>query len=352
LPVNVQCPTCGSTCQVDNLVVGMTVKCGKCGQPFGVRSPPAPTAPAGAPKIKMSVKPTSDDEISLVLDGPGAAALFAADPVPRLAVAPPVAAYRLDIGSATSPGRVRTRNEDSFLVHQMSWSNLERRRDLAAIVVADGLGGHEAGDQASGMVIRTIGASLAALLPGALSGQVPGPGPALAATITQAIRDANKAVHQRGKSETGCKGMASTAAVVLVWDGQVRIGHVGDCRVYHLRGDRLAQVTRDQTLVERMVELGQLSPKEALTHPARNEVTQAIGNYADIAPASYEMKLEPGDWLIVACDGLHAHVDSKMLQETIRKASGPAWALAQTLVDMANQGGGSDNCTVVALRCY
>jgi serine/threonine protein phosphatase PrpC len=137
-----------------------------------------------------------------------------------------------------------------------------------------------------------------------------------------------------------------------VWDGQVKIGHVGDCRVVHFRGDRAIQITRDQTLVERMVELGQLSPKEALTHPARNEVTQAIGSYGDIAPASYEMKVEPGEWLIVACDGLHAHVDAKLFQETMRKASGPAWSVAQNLVDLANQGGGSDNCTVVVVRCY
>jgi protein phosphatase len=336
---------------VDDQFVGATVKCGKCAQPFTARSSPA-SAPRGAAdtvKIKMSIKPAVDDEIDIVLDGEGAAALQ--DPT-EATVPPPVALYRLDVGGATSHGRVRNRNEDSFSIQQTSWSNLDRRRDLAAVVVADGLGGHEAGDQASGMVIRTVGASMSALLHGALSGQIPNPSPALAGNIAQAIRDANKAVHQRGKSEAACKGMCSTAAVALVWDGQVKIGHVGDCRVYHVRGDRLAQVTRDQTLVERMVELGQLTPKEALTHPARNEVTQAIGKYGDIAPASYELKLEPGDWLIVACDGLHAHVDSKMLLDAIRKASGPAWILAQSLVDLANQGGGSDNCTVVALRCY
>jgi protein phosphatase len=342
---------------VENQFLGTTLKCGKCAKPFAVRAPspapPAATAGSAAPpvKIKMSVKPLSDDDITFVLDGPGAAALQAPEPAAPLAE-PTVLSYRLDIGSATSPGRVRTRNEDSFLVQQLSWSNLDRRNDLAAVVVADGLGGHEAGDQASGMVVRTIGASMIALLHGALGGQIPAPSPALAGSIAQAIKDANKAVHQRGKREPGCKGMASTAAVVLVWNGHAKIGHIGDCRVYHFRGDRLGQVTRDQTLVERMVELGQLTPKEALTHPARNEVTQAIGNYADIAPASYELKLDTGDWLIVACDGLHAHVDSKMLQETLRKNTAPARLLAQHLVDMANQEGGSDNCTVVALRCY
>jgi len=140
--------------------------------------------------------------------------------------------------------------------------------------------------------------------------------------------------------------------VVLFWDGKVKVGHVGDCRVYHQRGDNLTQVTRDQTLVERMVELGQLTPKEALTHPARSEVLQAIGNYAEIAPAAYQLQLAAGDWLIVACDGLHTHVNNAKLQEAIRQAAPAAAALAQQLVDQANQRGGTDNCTVVAVRCY
>src|SRR5262249_23300713 len=163
---------------------------------------------------------------------------------------------------------VRKRNEDSFLVQQLSYSNLDRRRDIALIVVADGLGGHEAGDQASGMAIRQIGAGLAPLLQGALAGQTPDPTPAMpAATIERVIKETNRAVHRRGQTEAGCKGMGATAAVVLIWDWQVKIGHIGDCRVYHQRADKLTQVTRDQTLVERMVELGQLTRQQALTHP-------------------------------------------------------------------------------------
>jgi protein phosphatase len=299
----------------------------------------------------MSVKPGVEEDLMLVLDGPAAAAL--AEPVPAQPAPVAAATYRLDIGSATSPGRVRKRNEDSFLVHQWSWCNLDRRRDMAAIVVADGLGGHEAGDQASGMAIRQIGAELAPLFRGALSGQITDPAPALLAeTIERSIKETNRAVHRRGQTEAGCRGMGATAVVVLIWDGQVKIGHVGDCRVYHQGADKLTQVTRDQTLVERMVELGQLTPKEALTHPARSEVLQAIGNYAEIAPASYQLQLLAGDWVIVACDGLHTHVNAGQLQESICRAAPAAAALAQQLVDLANQGGGTDNCTVVAVRCY
>jgi protein phosphatase len=299
----------------------------------------------------MSVKPGVEEDIALVLDGPAAPLLEQAAAAP--APAPVPAGCRLDVGGATSPGRVRKRNEDSFLFQLLSWSNLDRRRDLALAVVADGLGGHEAGDLASGMAVRIIGAGLAPLFQSALGGKLQGdPQRLLAETIDRTIRDANSAVHSRRNNEAGCRGMGSTAAVVLVWDGGVEIGHVGDCRVYHSRPDLLTQVTRDQTLVERMVELGQLTPQEALTHPARSEVTQAIGNHSEIAPAAYQLQLAAGDWLIVACDGLHAHVDPRQIQEVVRKSNAGASVLAHQLVELANQGGGSDNCTVVAIRCY
>ena len=114
----------------------------------------------------------------------------------------------------------------------------------------------------------------------------------------------------------------------------------------------MTQVTRDQTLVNRMVELGQLTPKEAVGHPASNEVLQAIGTRTTIEPAHYKLQLVPGDWLLVACDGLHVQVDDRSLQAMVSKAPPSAALLANRLVDMADQSGGADNCTVVAVRCY
>jgi protein phosphatase len=333
---------------VDNQFLGATLKCGKCTQPFTVRA--MPTQPADRPIVKMSIKPSVDEEIDLVLDGPAAAALL--QPPPPKA-APPAATFHLDIGSATSPGRVRKRNEDSFMVQKLAWTNLDQRHELALVIVADGLGGHEAGDQASGMAVRLIGASLAPLFSSALSGQIVSPDAAtVAESIDRAIKEANRAVYRRGQTEPRCKGMGATGAVVLVWDGQVQIGHVGDCRVYHYQAGQAVQITRDQTLVMRMVELGQLTPKEALTHPARTEVTQAIGNQSEIAPAAYQLTLTAGDWLIVASDGLHTHVDIAVMQDAIRKSVPSAGALAHHLVELVNHGGGSDNCTVAAIRCY
>jgi PPM family protein phosphatase len=303
VPVPVLCPHCGSPCLLAEQHLGVTLQCAKCGNLFAAQAPPA---------------------------------------VPRL-----------DVGSATSPGRVRSRNEDSFLVQHLTWSNLNERHEIALVVVADGMGGHDAGDRASGLVTRTVSGSLAALLGGALSGQFKGATPpVLAGTLAYALQEANRGVLAQARGEPACKGMGATAAVVLVWDGLVLVGHVGDCRVYHQHAGRLTRVTKDQTLVARMVELGTLSPKEALHHPARNEVYQAIGRQPVLEPAAHQLRVVPGDWLLVACDGLHAHLDDPALQAEVGKAAPSAGVLAQQLVDLVNQRGGSDNCTVVAVRCW
>jgi protein phosphatase len=295
------------------------------------------------------------DEVTLDLDAPDAAAPPEPGEAPRRTTAgaevlPLPGAFRLDIGGATSSGCVRPRNEDSLLIQHLAWSNLDQRHEAAVLVVADGMGGYDAGDQASALVIRTLGGSLAGLLAECLTGQLKAD--AVPGRIDLALKAANKAVHARGQADPGCKGMGATAAVAFVHDGRVHVGHVGDCRVYHYHEGKLAQVTKDQTLVARMVELGQLSPQEALAHPKRNEVTQALGRPTELKPAGHQVKLCPGDWLIAACDGLHAHVGEEQLAKVVACAPPSAGALAHYLVDLANEGGGSDNCTVVAVRCY
>jgi protein phosphatase len=295
-----------------------------------------------------------DDELPIELDGPEAASqqIEATATVIRPSDPPggPLGIDCLDLGAATSPGLVRTRNEDSLLVQHVRWSNLDQRREMALVVVADGLGGHEAGDRASGLVIRTVGSGLALLFAEALSdpsAELSAAG--LSDALSRALQDANRAVHAEAKKQTKWRGMGATVAAILIVDGQAVVGHVGDCRVYHLSGEELRQVTRDQTLVARMVELGQLSEQEALTHPSRNEVTHAVGRYPDLAPALYEVKLATGDWLLAASDGLHAHVSRREMQDALHQNSS-ALALAHHLVRLAEQGGGSDNCTVAAIR--
>lgn len=292
----------------------------------------------------------SDNDVVLDWDAPGAAAMMQGHTQPAPALT--TTHVRLDIGGYTHTGRVRKRNEDSFLVQTLSWSNLDTRHDLAVVVVADGVGGYEAGDQASGLLIRIVGNTLAPLLTGFLTGMHKEVTPTqISQTINTALQNANRVIFQRATTSPNCKGMASTGIVAVIWNGQVQIGHVGDTRAYHYRSHQLTQVTRDQTLLNRMIDLGQISAREAQNHPARNEVAQAVGKHAELAPAGYQLRLAPGDTLLLACDGLHAHVDARMLDNALRQAPPAAWMIAQQLVESANVHGGSDNTTVVAIRC-
>ncbi len=308
MPVRMPCPRCNGPCLVADRHVGATVQCSHCRQPFIAR----PGAAEGSPR-------------------------------------PP----RLEVGSATSVGHVRRRNEDGFLVQQIAWSDVDGFQEVVLLALADGMGGYEAGHQASRLVIETVGATLAPLLAGVWTGQFKAASPTvLAENIDYALLEANRAVLRKGQSDPACKGMGATAEVVLIGAGRALIGHVGDCRVYHQRGDRVTQLTKDQTLVARMVELGQLTPREALSHPSRNEVAQAVGKYPNLTPARYETALAAGDWLIAASDGLHAHLDDKALQAELVKPASSAAERALRLVEEADRKGGGDNCTVLSVRCW
>jgi serine/threonine protein phosphatase PrpC len=399
----VNCPHCGAVCQVQEQFLGGNLTCGKCARVFATRRPEtatvppaasAPTPPGEPETADKQAKPRSgglwsgmqnlyqkiskpissaiarknepspegeaagDDELGLVLDGPTVEALKQQEEAeksrpPRLGSEPAAlhGAFRLSVAGATSMGMVRDRNEDSFLLLQQSWSNLDARHEAALVVVADGMGGYEAGDRASYLSIEYINAALSHVWSRFAPTVSQDRQASFREPIEAAIKAANAVVHQQGQ-QSAHKGMGATAAVVLIWDGQVEIGHVGDCRVYLFHDGNLTQVTRDQTLVARMVELGQLSPAEAKNHPKANEVTQAIGRNPDIQPAFYATRMAPGDWLLVACDGLHAHVDVPALAETLQAASLAPALVAHYLVDLVNYRGGTDNCTVVAVRCY
>ena len=318
MPVRAHCPHCITPCQVAEQHLGVPLKCTKCGQTFTVQ-----------PTVLTSKPPSTE-------------------PIPQTA-----GALRLEIAGVTSIGRQRSHNEDSFLVQHLTWSDLNQNHQLALVIVADGMGGHAGGEQAARLALRTIATILAPLLTGALNTQqreVTRAG--LADSIDAAIKRANNVVQQTAATDKRYKGMGATAAVVVIWNGRVVVGHIGDCRIYYHHAGQLNQVTRDQTLVNRMVELGQLTPQEAIGHPASNEVLQAIGTRTTIEPARYKLHLEPGDWFLVACDGLHGQVDDITLQTTLAKAPPSAALLAKRLVDLADQRGGADNCTVVAVRCY
>ena len=170
--------------------------------------------------------------------------------------------------------------------------------------------------------------------------------------LRDALKHANKEVYTAGRTPgRGKRGMGCTAECVYVDSRNVIAGHVGDSRVYHLHKGRLIQLTRDQTLVNRLVELGQLTAAEAEDHPRKNELQQAIGGQPDVNPGIYAGKLQRGDWVLVCSDGLTNHINHKELESMLtREAANSAEEAARRLLNLVNLRGATDNATIVVVR--
>jgi len=225
-------------------------------------------------------------------------------------------------GFRTDVGRGRPENEDSLLVDP----------DHGLYAVADGMGGHRAGEVASATAIETLTAAY-------VGGQ----------RLDAAVEAANAAVFAKSADDLSLRGMGTTlTAIALEGDGTALVGHVGDSRAYLLRDGSVTQVTDDHSLVEQLVREGRLSPEEAQHHPQRAIITRALGVDAQVEVDTYRVDLKPGDRLLICSDGLTTMLSDATIAVTLRRHPDPQQA-ADTLVDMANQAGGDDNITVVVL---
>lgn len=268
--------------------------------------------------------------------------------LPALAPDKPSKPPRLDVGGVTLTGRKRERNEDALLIRLTSWTEGEDWHDAALLVIADGMGGYQAGEQAAQMTIRAVGHALDFLFDGALVGKFrETPLQQIAETLEFALLDVHRQLYQRSQRQPELRGMGATVVAALIWMDKLLICHVGDTRVYLCRHRRWQQITKDQTLVARMVELGQLTPEEAKVHPQRNEVSQALGKHPTLEPARYQISIQAGDWIVLASDGLHSDLDETVLPELVIHFRGSARDLASHLAEAANAAGGSDNISVI-----
>ncbi len=272
------------------------------------------------------------------------------------AIGPVLDQVRLDIGGWTTTGMVRTGNEDAFALIQSVSGRQDHVGERALVILADGMGGYEAGEVASSMAIDTLRQILlketwfTGLTEDCSKPSVPFDVQACKDALVEALNEANRQVYTASRTPgQGRRGMGCTVEVVYVDGQRVVVAHVGDSRTYHYTDGRLVQLTRDQTLVNRLVELGQLTPEEAESHPRKNELQQAVGGQPVVDVLAYDAPLKPGDWIIVCSDGLTGHVDPATLTEMIQRADS-AEMCARRLCNLANLYGGTDNCTVVAIR--
>jgi len=278
---------------------------------------------------------------------------------------------RLEIAAWSTTGMVRSGNEDAFALLHACETRQDDLSESALILLADGMGGYEAGEVAAALAIQVMRQNLVGQKPFAhLMGASAFSGDLLSSThhdeshapvllgveiykqlIKAALKDANKQVFAASRAPgSKRRGMGCTAEAVYLDGRHVVVGHVGDSRTYHLHEGRLVQLTRDQTLVNRLVELGTLTPEEAESHPRRNELQQAVGGQPDVEPGLYHGVLKPGDWVIVCSDGLTNHVTARELKEMLQSEATSAEMAARRLVNLTNIEGATDNATVVVIR--
>jgi serine/threonine protein phosphatase PrpC len=228
------------------------------------------------------------------------------------------------VGAQTDVGRVRQGNEDSYLLEPPIYA------------VADGMGGHIAGDVASATAVEVIAA-------GARDAETLD-GPALADLVNRA----NEAIWEKARSDPSLRGMGTTCTLLMI-DGDVaHLAHVGDSRAYLLRDGSLTQLTEDHTLVERMVREGRLSAEEAATHPQRSVITRALGVDQNVQVDVMREELARGDRILLASDGLTSMVGSDDIAAVLGAEADPQ-AAADRLVEIANAAGGEDNVTVLVV---
>jgi protein phosphatase len=226
------------------------------------------------------------------------------------------------MGAATDVGRVRDGNEDAYLVDDV----------MGLVAVADGMGGHRAGEVASATALEALRAAVIGGRP-----------------LREAIEDANDAVFTKSLTDNSLRGMGTTLTVgTLVAGNTILLGHVGDSRAYLLHDGELRQVTVDHSLVEELVQEGRLTADEAAVHPQRSIITRSIGTDPTVDVDVYPVELSPGDRLVLCSDGLTDMVHTDDIAATLRREQDPARAAA-ALVDAANQAGGVDNITVVVV---
>jgi serine/threonine protein phosphatase PrpC len=229
---------------------------------------------------------------------------------------------RLVAAKKTDPGRVREGNEDGYLVDDR----------MGLFAVADGMGGHQAGEVASATALEALRAAVASGEP-----------------IRDAIDRANEAVLERSAGDERLRGMGTTmTAGTLAAGGTLLLGHVGDSRAYLARDGELTQVTEDHSLVEEMVRRGELTPEQAEVHPRRSVITRALGIEPGVEVDLYPVELHEGDRMLLCSDGLTTMIRAEEIAAILQGEPDPQRA-ANTLVEAANAAGGEDNITVLVI---
>ena len=267
----------------------------------------------------------------------------------------------VELHAKSDVGRVRRGNEDNFLVldltNDRTWIGSDEKEGPTdfqkfelgqkglVLVVSDGMGGALAGDVASRMAVDSVREMLLGDDPdGGCDEDAP-----LVECLKNATVYANLAIHLRSQEDARCAGMGATFTGAAVKDHYLDLVQVGDSRAYIIRKEQIRLATKDQSLVQQLVDVGQISEAEAETHMFRNVILQALGAQSEVTPATGRLALRRGDILLLCSDGLSGKLKAEDIQQIVT-SNGDLHVACGALIDLANERGGEDNITVVLAR--
>ena len=240
---------------------------------------------------------------------------------------------QLSVAAGTDVGRIRAGNEDSL------YADADQERGL--FIVADGMGGHAAGEVASEMAVQIVARDMAEIRD--LSGQD------VLDALAESLRMANRAIYERTIVEADKQGMGTTASCLMLGAKRWIIGHIGDSRVYLLRDGTFRQLTKDHSYVQEQVDAGFLTPEQARYHPYSNVITRCVGANAAVEADVLTGELQNGDLFLVASDGLTGMVEDPQLKKSMETRGSPG-RMVDAMINDANRRGGLDNITAIVVQ--
>lgn len=247
----------------------------------------------------------------------------------------------LEVVTRSDPGMVRSNNEDSVMGNAA----------LGFVVLADGMGGYNAGEVASGMATTMLGSELAKAFDEREPSSDAGGGKSWAEVSLQTQMGlVNSAIYQSSQTQPQYAGMGTTLVVAVFHDNKVTVGHIGDSRMYRLRGEEFQAITRDHSLLQEQIDAGLITPEQARHSQNKNLVTRAVGIDAEVAAEIHDHEVEPGDVYLLCSDGLNDMVEDDEIAMTLGALSANLDLCATQLIQMANDNGGRDNVSVILVK--
>ncbi|MGQ9848952.1 MAG: PP2C family protein-serine/threonine phosphatase [Aggregatilineaceae bacterium] len=308
-----------------------------------VASPPPEPVVEGPPQDEARRAAVAElQERAAMLDS---GAFVGTRPLPPLETIVPRPGERMRFGQLSDPGMVRSNNQDAILGMVVSSTTDDGLPDMGLFVVADGMGGHKEGERASAVTVKLVAGHIVdQILKPLLDSRLNEPDRMpLADVLRVAVQGANDAVNEK-IPEGG-----TTVTVTVILGDLAYVAHVGDSRAYMITDEGIEQITRDHSLVQRLIELDQLTVEEAAEHPQRNVLYRAIGQSENLDVDVITRRLPPRGRLLLCSDGLWNMVAEQTIEDIARRHSDPQLA-CQELVDLANDRGGPDNISVILVQ--